>query len=162
MQIREGSCLSVLGLVSLNLESGLVEMTELTAVMAGGVREAREYLKKEISATRGQARFFGFLGGIAIISALAISYFSYIKNQQHQQLQESLKKSKMDIHRMPTVKAEEMGTHCLICYSQPSNIVLIPCNHLCICSDCFLKLKESNNAAGVKCPMCRLDVDLKH
>jgi hypothetical protein len=64
---------------------------------------------------------------------------------------------------MPSVKAEEMGTHCLICMCNPSNIVLIPCNHLCICSECFKKLKEhGNQLQEVKCPICRLDVDTKH
>jgi hypothetical protein len=63
---------------------------------------------------------------------------------------------------MPTIRADEMGTHCLICYTTPSNIVLIPCNHLCICSECFLRLKENSYQSSVKCPMCRLEVDLKH
>jgi hypothetical protein len=44
--------------------------------------------------------------------------------------------------RMPTVKAEEMRMHCLICMTHASNIVLVPCNHLCICEQCHAQLIE--------------------
>ena len=160
MQIKEGACLSFLGLVSIN-ESGVVEMTELTSVLAGGIREAREFLKREINSTRANAHVCAALGILSLLASATVAYFTYEKNQQLKSLRESIEKSKMEIHKMPTVKAEEMGTQCLICYVAPSNIVLIPCNHLCICSECFLKLKENSNSS-VKCPMCRLEVDLKH
>ena len=63
---------------------------------------------------------------------------------------------------MPTVKADEMGTQCTICFSAPSNVVLIPCNHLCICEACFEHYKQSQADGGnVKCPMCRVDVDME-
>ena len=39
---------------------------------------------------------------------------------------------------MPTKAAEDMGTECLICMANPSNIIIVPCNHLCMCGDCFL------------------------
>ena len=137
-------------------------MTNLMAVLAGGLNEAKRYLKTEIKASQSQARIFGFWGALFLTAAGAIGYYSYIKYRQLKQLKDSIEKSKMEIHRMPTVRAEEMGTYCLICMCQPSNIVLIPCNHLCICSECFIKYKENNNGGTVQCPMCRLDVDLKH
>jgi hypothetical protein len=64
---------------------------------------------------------------------------------------------------MPTMKADEMGTYCNICLTKPSNIVLVPCNHLCICTDCLRILKDQpNRIGGVQCPLCRLDIDLNH
>ena len=52
MEVKEGSCLSVLGLINLNLETGNVQMTNLMAVIAGGIQEAKKYLKTELNATR--------------------------------------------------------------------------------------------------------------
>lgn len=137
-------------------------MTELTSVIAGGLHEAREFLKREINSARDYAHSYAVFGILSLLASATIAYFSYEKHQQMKALKESIEKSKMDIHKMPTVRAEEMGTQCLICYVAPSNIVLIPCNHLCICSECFLKLKENANSTSVKCPMCRLEIDLKH
>lgn len=162
MQVREGACLSVLGLISYDVESGTCQMTSLAAILAGGIREAQRYLDCQIAAIRDSARFFGALSAVAFAVTGVIGYTVYMKYQQEQQLKESIQKSKMDIHKMPTVRADEMGTHCLICLTNPSNIVLIPCNHLCICSECFLKYKENQDARrSVKCPMCRLEVDLE-
>lgn len=40
---------------------------------------------------------------------------------------------------------------CCICLDQYSSIVLFPCNHLCLCSECCnLVLKDKK-----KCPLCR-------
>ena len=44
MNIFEGACLTTLGKITLDSD-GKVEMSDLIAVMAGGVHEARKYLK---------------------------------------------------------------------------------------------------------------------
>ena len=49
MQIREGSCLSVLGMIYYDSDTGKVEMGNLIAILAGGLSEARRFLKTEIS-----------------------------------------------------------------------------------------------------------------
>ena len=36
---------------------------------------------------------------------------------------------------------------CVICLTEPRDTVLLPCRHLCVCSDCFPRLS--------KCPICR-------
>ena len=43
MTIYEGSCLTALGKLTLDSD-GLIEMSDLIAVMAGGIHEARKYL----------------------------------------------------------------------------------------------------------------------
>jgi len=52
MQVREGSCLSALGLVKFDLETGTCQMTQLMAILAGGLREAKKFLKTEIRAQK--------------------------------------------------------------------------------------------------------------
>ena len=44
---------------------------------------------------------------------------------------------------MPTRIADEMGTTCTICMCAPSNVVCVPCNHMCMCKDCFEDFKKS-------------------
>lgn len=51
MQICEGACLSALGLVKYDLKTGICSMTSLMAVLAGGVSEAKKYLKMSIRTT---------------------------------------------------------------------------------------------------------------
>jgi hypothetical protein len=46
---------------------------------------------------------------------------------------------------------------CCICMDRKSNIVLIPCGHMCICDIDAEKLKYQNER---KCPICREEVTI--
>ena len=81
--------------------------------------------------------------------------------EQEEQKKVLLNKQQTIVQRMPTKMAEDMGTECLICMCNPSNIILVPCNHLCMCGDCFLNLVQLGNK-NVQCPVCRYPVDLDH
>ncbi len=43
---------------------------------------------------------------------------------------------------------------CALCMSQPLEVCLEPCGHVCCCRDCARKLSD-------KCPICRATVDRK-
>jgi len=49
MKLKEGSCLSFLGLVSVDLETGAFSMNKLVAVLAGGMSEAKRCVKNELA-----------------------------------------------------------------------------------------------------------------
>ena len=42
-------------------------------------------------------------------------------------------------------------SECVVCFTEPSSIILIPCAHMALCKDCYKCIKNSNN----KCPLCR-------
>ncbi|XP_031623844.1 uncharacterized protein LOC116341112 [Contarinia nasturtii] len=44
---------------------------------------------------------------------------------------------------------------CVICQDKMKSIVLLPCRHLCLCSDCFKQLRRYRK----ECPMCRKTYD---
>lgn len=43
---------------------------------------------------------------------------------------------------------------CCICLTNKSSVILLPCNHRCLCNDCANKQEEKLD----KCPMCRQDI----
>lgn len=47
------------------------------------------------------------------------------------------------------------GKDCLICMSAPKNTILLPCRHICLCSECSMALRLQTN----KCPVCRAKVE---
>lgn len=65
---------------------------------------------------------------------------------------------------MPDALAQLMNLECKICMDDPCNIVLVPCNHLCMCVKCFIEAKKRNEEQRAKytCPMCRKEYDPKH
>lgn len=40
---------------------------------------------------------------------------------------------------------------CVVCLSEPSSLVFIPCAHRCVCATCYAGIKKANNC----CPLCR-------
>lgn len=47
----------------------------------------------------------------------------------------------------------DLGAECVICLMSDRNTLLLPCRHMCICSDCADTLGKGDG----KCPICRHD-----
>jgi hypothetical protein len=47
------------------------------------------------------------------------------------------------------------GSLCCICLEANSNVVLLPCNHLCMCSACLQRSRTGGSFALDTCPVCR-------
>ena len=50
------------------------------------------------------------------------------------------------------------AVRCVSCQHNKKNVLLRPCNHLCMCSSCSVKLPKVSTAGGEpvsKCPVCR-------
>jgi hypothetical protein len=43
------------------------------------------------------------------------------------------------------------GKECLICLTEPRNTLIMPCGHLCVCSDCG----NTIHTKKYTCPVCR-------
>ncbi|GJQ09704.1 hypothetical protein GpartN1_g1495.t1 [Galdieria partita] len=48
----------------------------------------------------------------------------------------------------------EEGANCAVCLSQPRDTALLPCRHMCLCSECAQRLRFQSNS----CPICRQSV----
>ena len=49
------------------------------------------------------------------------------------------------------VEVEEEGEECVICLVTPRNTIVMPCRHMCVCTECAGMLQQRTN----KCPICR-------
>jgi len=47
---------------------------------------------------------------------------------------------------------------CVVCTVTPSNQVLLPCAHLCLCHNCVSRALEPDDDGDIRCPICRKDV----
>ena len=48
----------------------------------------------------------------------------------------------------------DMNNLCVICYTETSNTIVLPCRHLSLCKPCSQIVRIQNN----KCPICRSEV----
>lgn len=61
-----------------------------------------------------------------------------------------------DADNLTTESQHELD--CIICNNKPKNIVLLPCRHFKLCTDCFTKHSETsmqNSNSIILCPYCR-------
>lgn len=47
------------------------------------------------------------------------------------------------------------GAECIICLCEPRNTTILPCRHMCLCSECAEALRNSSST----CPICRTRVE---
>lgn len=48
-------------------------------------------------------------------------------------------------------KDDDSGKECVICMTEPKDTLIVPCRHMCMCSECAKELRLQSN----KCPICR-------
>ncbi|KAL2509444.1 putative E3 ubiquitin-protein ligase [Forsythia ovata] len=53
------------------------------------------------------------------------------------------------------VDGNDPGKECVICLSEPRDITVLPCRHMCMCSGCAKVLRFQTN----RCPICRQPVE---
>lgn len=51
----------------------------------------------------------------------------------------------------PNFDDNDPGKECVICMSEPKDTAVLPCRHMCLCSECAKELRLQTN----KCPICR-------
>lgn len=47
--------------------------------------------------------------------------------------------------------ASNDSSDCIICMSEKIDVIVLPCNHMCICYNCCVDFRAKNK----KCPICR-------
>lgn len=50
--------------------------------------------------------------------------------------------------------------YCSVCLSNPNTIVILPCRHMCICTECAESFNSQERSKNFKqwCPVCRTDI----
>ncbi|CAL5393024.1 unnamed protein product [Camellia sinensis] len=52
-------------------------------------------------------------------------------------------------------KDDDPGKACVICMTEPKDTAVLPCRHMCMCSECAQELRLQSN----KCPICRQPIE---
>ncbi|XP_060561633.1 mitochondrial ubiquitin ligase activator of nfkb 1-like [Ruditapes philippinarum] len=103
-------------------------------------------------------KFFMLSAG-AIGTALLIHIiYKQIKIFKAKRIREDFINSVRELRRQTEDQREEsdndISSSCVVCLSNPREIVLLDCGHICLCAECVTILPEP-----LKCPVCRQDVD---
>ena len=61
----------------------------------------------------------------------------------------------MEQFQMQQQQEEDDEIMCVVCLSEPKDTTVLPCRHMCMCSECARALRFQSN----KCPICRNPVE---
>ena len=138
----------------------------------GEVLELREIFGLETGGSQRIPEVSDLESGIAengIIEGQPITGFQITPDTEEQKVVEGQKienneESKSMQHNIPirtTVanknqkKIESLAgggeDNCIVCMNAPSNMIVFPCCHLCMCEDCSKEVQKTNK----QCPVCR-------
>ncbi|KAJ3688060.1 hypothetical protein LUZ61_017224 [Rhynchospora tenuis] len=53
------------------------------------------------------------------------------------------------------IEDDDLGKDCVICLSEERDTAVLPCRHMCLCSECAKALRLQSN----KCPICRQPIE---
>ncbi|KAL8105190.1 putative E3 ubiquitin-protein ligase LUL4 [Apium graveolens] len=53
------------------------------------------------------------------------------------------------------MSGNDSGKECVICMTEPRNTAVLPCRHMCLCTECAKTLRLQSN----KCPICRQSIE---
>mmetsp|Transcript_13602 Transcript_13602/g.17925 ORF Transcript_13602/g.17925 Transcript_13602/m.17925 type:complete len:341 (+) Transcript_13602:124-1146(+) len=76
-------------------------------------------------------------------------------------LESSLEKAVSSVRQFQKelVAKQKEESCCCICYDAAKSVVLIPCNHLCVCEKCCRNTSSTSSSLKINtCPICREDV----
>ena len=133
-------------------------MTDVGGIIAGGLDEAKRLLDQKIDFSKELATTSFTLGAIcALIGGFAF-YRWYAARLKKDEILREQSESALRLRRFNTnlTPREQGQAQCLICMENVANVVLVPCNHLCLCKACLINLRHSQVP---DCPLCKLKID---
>lgn len=92
-----------------------------------------------------------FIGGIVVRRYLKDREKQKLANELRKSLEESRKERRQRV-RDTNLRDDQL---CVICLTNPQEIILLPCGHVCLCEDCSLDYT-------LTCPVCREPVNRKN
>ncbi|XP_044754066.1 mitochondrial E3 ubiquitin protein ligase 1 [Coccinella septempunctata] len=97
---------------------------------------------------------FGSIG-ILVGGLIIRKYLRYRSKQiQEAEIKRQLEESRKERRKKTRAKDMIESQVCVVCRTNPIEIILLPCGHVCLCEDCSDDIQES-------CPVCRSPIERK-
>ena len=95
--------------------------------------------------------------GVGIIGYLLYKY--YVKQREQRIMDEMYdevlrQRQRVSSRGNDSNGDEELGQNCIICLTNPREIVILNCGHICLCADCAQALPTPR-----RCPICRASIE---
>ncbi|CAG9862596.1 unnamed protein product [Phyllotreta striolata] len=97
-------------------------------------------------------------GSIALVlSGLIVRKYIKLKKEKEAAEKQRAQLELSRRERRRQIRDEDLDENqlCVVCKTNPKEMILIPCGHVCLCEDCSADITEN-------CPICRTEINYKH
>jgi len=154
--LRDGSYITAVGEIDLDGNSLRLQSSKLGPMLL--TTATKNTLVKKFEEAKSSMMFkIAICSTISVVLVGVIARKFYLKRKQEREereLKESLERSRRT--RRTRVRSTDISDRdsCVVCVSNPKEVICLPCGHVCLCEDCALKIKQS-------CPVCRAKIETK-
>ncbi|XP_011312013.1 mitochondrial ubiquitin ligase activator of nfkb 1 [Fopius arisanus] len=158
--LREGVTITALGEISSSPESPekLILQPPLNTPFYLTTMSVSSLLRK-LDERRRIYRYLCLMFGAIGLVIGGIVVRRYWKDREEQRLSEQLRRSLAESRKERRQRVREKDLRedqiCVVCRTNPREIILLPCGHVCLCEDC-------SDGIDTDCPVCRGPIELKN
>ncbi|XP_023014313.2 mitochondrial E3 ubiquitin protein ligase 1 [Leptinotarsa decemlineata] len=98
---------------------------------------------------------FGAIG--VVVGGLILRKYWKIKAEKKEAADRKLLLEESRRERRRRLRDEDLSENqiCVVCKTNPKEIILLPCGHVCLCEDCSVDISD-------QCPVCRANIETKN
>lgn len=154
--LREGSYITAIGEIELTdtgmkLQPSKLGPMFLTTATKNTVMRRLEEAK---SSTLVKILICSTVGAV-LIGLIARKLYKKQKAEKEERLfRESMEKSRLERRSKQRIETISDDQRCVVCVTNPKEVIVLPCGHVCLCEDCAVQIKSA-------CPVCRCDIKTK-
>lgn len=155
--LREGSFITAIGDIELTDTGMKIQPSKVgpmfltTATKSTLIRR----LEDAKSSTLIRMLICGTVGAVLIGFIARKLYIKRKALREERMFKESMEKSRLERRsKQRNVESLTDDQKCVVCVTNPKEVIVLPCGHVCLCEDCALQIKSA-------CPVCRGDIKSK-
>lgn len=158
--LREGVTITALGELSVSPESPdkLILQPPLNGPFYLTTMSVSSLIRK-LDERRRVYRYLCLMFGAIGLVIGGIVLRRYWKDREEQRLTEQLRRSLSESRKERRQRVREKDLRedqlCVVCRTNPREIILLPCGHVCLCEDCSDGIQSD-------CPVCRGPIEQKN
>ncbi|XP_060529408.1 mitochondrial E3 ubiquitin protein ligase 1 [Cylas formicarius] len=156
--LRQGTIITGIGELIYSKEDGTLKLQPPTTgtyyLTTMTVASLLKKIEKSVKNFRLLCLLFGTVG-ILLAGILIRRFFKYKKQlKKEEERKVKLEETRKKRRRMIRDTEVQENQICVVCKSNPIEMILLPCGHVCLCEDCAEDITEH-------CPICRSTIETR-
>lgn len=154
--LREGSFMTVIGEIELTDSGMRIQPSKVGPMFVTTATKSTLLRRMEEAKSSSVVKILvcSAVGAVLITLIVRKLYKKHKAAKEERLFRESMEKSRRERRSVQRIEPNSDEQRCVVCVTNPKEVIVLPCGHVCLCEDCALQIKTT-------CPVCRGDIKTK-